>query len=352
MYSRKQFGMVLLLGSLLVSLLLPGCASKKATLKVMVPAEVDVRGVKRIAVVDFRGPENSGQAVASLLISRLWESGFYTLVERSELQRILEEHAMGMSGVVDVNSAVEAGKLLGVDAIIFGEVTQYNVEDTKEHRKVKKRVWTGEYERDAKGNIIYEKTLFGGKVKKKKYKEVFVTEEVLTRSATVAVAFRMVDVRTGQIRASRQAMHSFNKSVVSGKGKLPPKGEVLNLLLRQCVDDIARMLVPHEKLVTVKFEGGTKGLNQGIELAKNGLWDKALEVWLAEVRRNPGDPRGWYNLGIAYEALEQLDKAEKAFDKAVSLKTKKLYIQALKRVRQRKRELQKLQQQLQDRTNQ
>ena len=342
--------LLLRLGVVVLGLVLwMGCASNKATLKVMAPAEVNVQDIRRIAVVDFRGPQNSGQAVASKLIARLWESNFYTLVERSELQRILEEHAIGMSGVVDVNTAVEAGKLLGVDAILLGEVIQYQVEDSKDHRKVKRKVWTGEYERDAKGNIIYEKTLFGGKVKKKKYKEVLVTEEILTRSGTVTVGFRMVDVRTAEIRATRQVSHTFQRTVVVGKEQLPARGEILNQLLDKCVNEIVNMLVPHEVQVTVQFEKGSDALNRGIELAKSGLWDKAVAVWEAAVKKNPADPRAWYNLGIGYEALLQLDKAEKAFDRAVSLKTKKLYIQALKRVRERKREMQKLQRQLQNR---
>ncbi len=326
-----------------------GCASNKATLKVMSPAEVNIQGIRRLAVLDFRGPEHSGQAVASKLITKLWESNFYTLVERSELQQILDEHALSVNGMVDVTTAVEAGKLLGVDAIVLGEVIQYQVEDTREFRKVKKKVWTGEYERDAEGNIIYEKTLFGGKVKKKKYKEVLVTEEVVTRDGTVTIGWRLVDVRTGEIRAAKQVSHSYHRSAVTGEAKLPARGEVLNQLLDECVDDIVKMLVPHEVQVTVQFETGTEAVNRGIELAKSGLWDKAVAQWQTAVQANPGDPSGWYNLGIGYEALLQLDKAEKAFDRAVSLKPKKLYIQALKRVRERKTEMQRLQQQLQQR---
>ena len=338
------------IGTLTLTLFLLGCAAKKTTLRVTVPAEIDVKGIQRIAVLDFRGPEHSGIAAASLLTSRLWESHFYTLVERNELQKILREHAINMSGIVDVTTAVEAGKLLGVDALLIGDVVTYQVEDAREKRKVKKKVWTGDYERDAKGNIIYEKTLFGGKVKKKKYKEVFVTEEVLTRRATVTLNFRLVDVKTARIRAARQVSHSFNKSVVIGVGELPSRGEILNQLLQQCVEDITHMLVPHEELVTVQFESGTEVLDRGIELARNGLWDKALQVWEEAVARQSGDPRVWYNMGVAYEALQQLDKAEKAFDRAVSLKTKKLYIQALKRVRRRQKELQKLREQMRERT--
>jgi hypothetical protein len=47
----------------------------------------------------------------------------YTLIDRSELDRIRKEQALQMSGEVDDNQAVSIGKFAGADVIITGAVT-------------------------------------------------------------------------------------------------------------------------------------------------------------------------------------------------------------------------------------
>ncbi|MDR2445546.1 MAG: CsgG/HfaB family protein, partial [Spirochaetaceae bacterium] len=47
----------------------------------------------------------------------------YTLIDRSELDRIRKEQALQMSGEVDDNLAVSIGKIAGANVIITGAVT-------------------------------------------------------------------------------------------------------------------------------------------------------------------------------------------------------------------------------------
>ena len=321
------------------------CAQKTA-IQVLKPAEIDVGGIKRIAILDFRGPHGTGEKIASIFTSKLFATNFYTLVERSELQKVLEEHALNMSGIVDVETAVQAGNLLGVQGIIVGDVISYKSEDHRRLKKETRKVWTGEYEKDEKGNFIYEKTLFGKKVKKKKYKEKIVNVEVIEREATVGLSFRLIDVQTGSIIATRETSHSYKRSVKSGEGTLPPKQAILNRLAHQCIDDFVRMLAPHTVTIRTQFARGDDEVNRGIEFAKNDLWDKAQQVWEAVVRKDPTNHAAWYNLGLAFEALGDYESAERAYDRAVTLKQKKLYFKALKRIRQSIQDQQKLERQL------
>lgn len=336
------------LQGLLLGVFVLGC-SPRTTLRIMKPAAVDVSGIQRLAVLDFSGEDNSGLVVTSLFTSKLWQTGFYTLVERSELERILQEHALNLSGVVDASTAAQVGKMLGVDAVLLGEVLTYTTEDHTRTRKVKKKVWTGEYERDKNGNIIYEKTLFGGKVKKKKYREVLVNQKLLERDATVSVSFRLVDVETGKIRATKIQTHSTKATVVSGEGDLPTAEEMLHGLLEQCVDEFVSLLTPHFVEIQARFARSDEAVNRGIELAKNGLWDKAQAVWEAVVRENPQNHAAWYNLGLAYEAQGRFGRAVRAYNQAVNLKAKKMYMKALQRARQEVADQKRLQEQLQHR---
>jgi len=328
------------LSVLLVSLcLLFSCAAPKTVLRVIRPAEVDMSDYRKIAVADFQGPGRSGSLAASILTSEIFKSGYFDLLERQHMKKILEEQAFSLTGAVDVATAAEIGEMLGVEALIFGEVTSYSVEDLEGTEEVKKRVWTGEYEKDKDGNIIYEKGLFGIKHKKKKYKEEFVDEPYVVRSASVAVNFRVVAVETAELLAVKSNSSSFNKKATGTDqiGKLPAKESILENLSRKVVDTFVRQIAPYYATVTKKFEKGSGASKQAIKMAQNGLWDKALEIFQREAQIHP-KPENYYNIGVCYEALGRYDMAEKQYETALSLKAKDLYIKAVADIRKLKEE--------------
>lgn len=117
-------------------------------------------GTKRIAVLDFddaslaqqplqaadpvamimalRGmaaPEKEkskvGQNVSNLLVTELVKDGTFRVVERSQLQNILKEQKLADSGALDPSDAAKAGKVLGVNAVVMGSVTQFTVDSQK-----------------------------------------------------------------------------------------------------------------------------------------------------------------------------------------------------------------------------
>lgn len=71
-----------------------------------------------------------GQGVSDLLVSYLVKDGSYSVIERKALDRILAEQNFSNSDRADASSAAKIGRLLGVDAIIVGSVTQFG-NDTK-----------------------------------------------------------------------------------------------------------------------------------------------------------------------------------------------------------------------------
>jgi len=80
----------------------------------------------RIAIVDFdtMGGEfkvqDLGSIVAEWLITSFVQSGRFEVVERSQLQKILEEQKLAVTGFVAQETAVKLGKVLGVKVIISG----------------------------------------------------------------------------------------------------------------------------------------------------------------------------------------------------------------------------------------
>jgi len=58
-----------------------GCAST-ASVFVWQLAEAQITRIRRLAVLDFRGPENRGQIARSAPVAKFAENGFYELVDK------------------------------------------------------------------------------------------------------------------------------------------------------------------------------------------------------------------------------------------------------------------------------
>jgi curli biogenesis system outer membrane secretion channel CsgG len=101
---------------------------------------------KRVAVLDFEyGTVRSqaqalfgtdvdvGKGMTDLLVKYLVKDGTYSVIERKALDKILAEQNFSNSDRANPMSAAKIGKILGVDAIIVGSITQFGGEnkDTK-----------------------------------------------------------------------------------------------------------------------------------------------------------------------------------------------------------------------------
>ena len=67
---------------------------------------------------------NFGKYIAEELITRLYRTKKFYVIERQLLNKVLEEHKLTSTGLIDENSAKELGKILGVDAIASGTITE------------------------------------------------------------------------------------------------------------------------------------------------------------------------------------------------------------------------------------
>lgn len=66
-----------------------------------------------------------GKGISDLLVKYLVQDGTYSVIERQQLDKILAEQNFSNSDRANPASAAKLGKLLGVDAIIVGAVTQF-----------------------------------------------------------------------------------------------------------------------------------------------------------------------------------------------------------------------------------
>ncbi|MCC7175479.1 MAG: curli production assembly protein CsgG [Bryobacterales bacterium] len=159
---------------------------------------------KRVAVMDFDyatvrsgiaaifgTDQDVGRGIADMIVDRLVTSGTYSVIERKALDKILTEQNFSNSDRADATSAAKIGKVLGVDAIIIGSITQFGRDDQ-----------STSLGGGAVGGITRR---FGiGGVKRTESK------------AVVGISARMVDVNTAEILA-----------VASGKGESERSGTSL-----------------------------------------------------------------------------------------------------------------------------
>jgi curli biogenesis system outer membrane secretion channel CsgG len=132
-----------------------------------------------------------GKGISDLLVQQLVTDSKYSVIERNAIDKILHEQNFSNSDRADPATAAKIGKILGVDAVIMGSITQFGRDDQNKT-----------YGGAAVGGLTHK---FGiGGVQKRDAK------------AVVAVTARMVDTTTGEILAA-----------VTGTGESDRKGTSL-----------------------------------------------------------------------------------------------------------------------------
>ncbi len=320
-------------------LLLAACGPTMLQIPIRKPAEIDVEGIRKIAIVDFQGPNGSGALASSLLTTNLLSDRFYQIFERTKIDQILEEHKLAMAGIVDENSARKVGLLLGADALIFGQVVTYKFDpDELGVEKVEKQVGTGKYRIVTRGKK---------KVREEIKKTVLADQSYIIRRGSASITVRMVNVESGQLVASKAISKSYDSGkVVEGRKKLKAKGAILHDMLAEIMKEFAQIISPHIVLEKLPFEKGKGPLKVGVQYAKNGLWEEAIKAFYTSVKQQPANASAHYNFGLANMVVGKFSLAEEEFKKAIVLKNKSIYFSALSRVKKFREDQNRLQNQV------
>jgi curli biogenesis system outer membrane secretion channel CsgG len=118
---------------------------------------------------------NIGKGISDLLVDKLTNDGSYRVIERNAIAKVINEQNFSNSDRVDPSSAAKIGKILGVDAIITGDITTFGRDDQNKNL----------------GGIM------GGRA------GVLLGHVGTSNSkAVVAVTARMIDANTGEVLAS------------------------------------------------------------------------------------------------------------------------------------------------------
>jgi hypothetical protein len=161
---------------------------------------------ENIAVLQFSGWQGRDvqiyqDALTDKISTLIIESQRFNVIDRRNIDKIMREQGLQMSGIIDENTAVEFGKIIGVQKMLIGSFTK----NATDYHK-------GKYK----------------EFDEKKGKEVKVAS--FYYSANVSVSIQMIDVETGKYIEAAEA---------NGKGK----GTNENSAFSRALDDVATNVV-------------------------------------------------------------------------------------------------------------
>lgn len=289
---------------------------------VLTPPQKNLNDVKKIAMLDFTGKAGKGSAFADYLSTQLLletrgiqdiagffskkegktfmkgvKTNIYQLVERSRIQQILKEQNFSFSDNVDASQAVQAGKLLGVDAMVTGTV-DYSSRDLDDQ-------WTST---SKKGN----KT----------------THVTTTRSVVVDVKMKIISVATGEILGNfdKQYKHEDKKTDEERSGLKSPE-----LLTDECLKAMAPLFASYFmptftynkfSFKKIKVKDFKKQWEEAEDFIDKGDINRAFPFLKAIADADPYNAEASFNLGLIYEMVGDYEKSYELLKNAYDLNTK------------------------------
>lgn len=364
--------------SLFVGVLLVASCATFIPVRLMKPAKLNIVGVKKIAILDFDFTGNwhfwhedteltfegivkqvlakklglvgakatpldpktayAGRLFSAKFISGLVENGHYEILEREQIQRIMEEHKLNMSGLLDEDQAAEIGKMLGVDALIYG-IGNYSVHDKGDWKVLTRTVKKRYKKEDGTTDIKKVKESY------KKYRAV--------RRVNTQLTFRVINVETGVIMAAKnlsgeRRLYADRNTKQDAYSNLPDWRPMVDYSVQNIVRQAVVQIAPYQ--VTQRREimkGKTDAMKRGMDYAKRGLMDDAQKAWSEALEDNSKKGKkdrvaALYNMGMYHELSGRLDQAEEKYNACYKLSRNGKFLDHRARIQVRKKELERL----------
>ena len=274
-----------------------GCRTTEVTGVHQVSGEVSLPGVKSIAVLPFdaRVP-GVGLELSEEISRQLHEAGHFTVVDRSHLDRVIQEKALSQTGLFEGSNSSQVGRLVNADAVVVGIVSGCESSEQSQYIPPQYDSKTG-------------RQIGGG------YTE---TQIVCTLSGTAKV----VDTQTGEVRATIPIQA---RQVGGGQNNLT--GSSVADLRRACVRSasggVITKISPHTEPLVLKLDLGRgelkTALKPGIQYAKKHQWDRAAVEFEAVATKYPYSSAPVFNRAVIAHLNGDLPQAQTLAQKATKL---------------------------------
>lgn len=185
------------------------------------------KGMYTIAMMNFQnasGVEGLDAKVSAYTLDALTDikDPFLKVVDRENMQMIINEQQLQLSGVIDENTAVQVGQLIGAQALLSGTVLSYS----EKRGTLKSKVRNGYEEYQER---VLNKT-DGKYYMQSRYRPVTYTEYYNSNTCTVSFQYKLVNLKTGEILKTEIIEKEVSDEVLYGRydgnaGTLVPAGQ-------------------------------------------------------------------------------------------------------------------------------
>jgi tetratricopeptide (TPR) repeat protein len=172
------------------------------------------KGRFTVAIVDFKNASQTqglDAKISAYLLNALTTSGdpFLNVVDRDNLQTILTEQQLQMTGVIDESTAVAVGELVGAKAIITGTVLSYS-EKRGSLRNKQREGYTAYQDRvlNKTDGKYYMQTM---------YRPCTFTEYYNSEHITVSFQYKLTNIKTGEIMATEIIERTLEDEIIYGR---------------------------------------------------------------------------------------------------------------------------------------
>lgn len=311
---KKSLLLVLSLGWVLF---FTGCAPK-VKIQSLHSSQVASPSSKQLAIFPFKNDKVSQSSSIAAVFSQhtIYNKPYFQLVERENLQKLLAEKRLNDSALVDIEDFSSIKGLTQAKSFLFGEV---------QNSSLKKHVYTqvvNNYNRCVQYNK--ENTCI-------RYAKIF--RQCQTNTYSLLTYIKLVEVESAHVLFSKNYQEDKTiEACGNSRVQLPSKTETNTLLAQKIALHVLKDIAPTYIALTIPLlDDLDVDLNdkeeQDFENALTLLQNKRFEI-SQELLHSLNQKTAYnsyvilYNLGITYEAMNQLEKALELYKKAEYLSLK------------------------------
>lgn len=347
--------------TVIVGIILFSCLTVNKEVTYLRPAELTISSeIKNVAILS--SGYSYRQQIYDILFNVFGREEVrkrFELIDRENLNVIMREQNLFNQDDFSDSEAVELGELAGANAIILGSFK--NVREDMANGNV---VINRKYE---KGRRVNQ---YGIEVIEYRYQDESVPSIIKTYYFTVDI--RMLDIKRGTLIHNEQKTYKIqyenyidnkpdNFNYVKKKNAqyvqtFPSMLELLESSGKSFSKFFAKKVAPFYQTDMMSFEriGNDAINNQFIKFIKSDLYDEALEIMtdsldaIGSIDKERFRARHYYNLGAVYEMKGELQLSLEYYNKAVKEDATKLHLAALREIKKRIAELEKLKTQIEN----
>lgn len=268
---------------------------------------------KSIAVVDFTysdgHPSWDGDIIADRLTTEIVRMKGFKIIERKDIEKVLKELKFQRSGLVDINSIKETGKMRGADWLVVGKLTKLSDDQIEINARV----------------VVVESceviSAASGVVKKdwvEEYKKIIEKQDTsIKERPNDAKLFYERGIANLDLKEYDMAIADFDiaialdpdyKEAYLARGDAYYKKKEYDLAIQD-----------YTKAIELDPKYAWAYNNRGAAYYYKGEYDLAIKDYNKAIELNPKFAGAYNNRGLAYKKIGEYDKANADFKKAEKL---------------------------------